>query len=145
MKRGLAARCRGVIRQSARQSVCCRPSIRRTHIWITGIAHNRRSHLVSEEISGIGNTPDNLRYKGYCWMALTIPHLSEWLASKAPATFLPPTSSITVFKSMDDIRNNKSLEHIPELIDPDEERFIFDGVAAILRYIQSVDRRVFGD
>jgi|GEM_PF-5580784 len=48
-------------------------------MWITGIAHNRRSHLVSEEISGIGNTPDNLRYKGYCWMALTIPHLSEWL------------------------------------------------------------------
>lgn len=55
-------------------------------------------------------------------------------------------SSISVFEAMNDIRNNKSLAHDnPQLIDPDEARFIFDSVTAILRYIKSVDGRSFED
>lgn len=55
-------------------------------------------------------------------------------------------SSISVFEAMNDIRSNKSLAHDnPQLIDPDEARFIFDSVTAILRYIKSVDGRSFED
>ncbi|MGO6818974.1 abortive infection family protein [Rhizobium ruizarguesonis] len=55
-------------------------------------------------------------------------------------------SSISVFEAMNEIRNDKSLAHDnPDLIDPDEARFIFDSVTAILRYIKSVDGRQFED
>tara|TARA_R110002020_G_scaffold55744_5_gene154477 strand:- start:1289 stop:2089 length:801 start_codon:yes stop_codon:yes gene_type:complete len=55
-------------------------------------------------------------------------------------------SSISVFEAMNDLRNNKSLAHDnPHLVDPDEARFIFDSVTAILRYIKSVDARSFED
>ncbi|MFB2553811.1 abortive infection family protein [Ensifer soli] len=55
-------------------------------------------------------------------------------------------SSISVFESMNDLRNNKSLAHDnPDLVDPDEARFIFDSVTAILRFIKSVDGRAFED
>ena len=55
-------------------------------------------------------------------------------------------SSISVFEAMNDLRNNKSLAHDnPDLVDPDEARFIFDSVTAILRYIKSVDGRSFED
>lgn len=53
-------------------------------------------------------------------------------------------SSISIFEAMNDLRNNKSLAHDnPNLVDPDEARFIFDSVTAILRYIKSVDGRAF--
>lgn len=55
-------------------------------------------------------------------------------------------SSISVFEAMNEIRNNKSLAHDnPGLVDPDEARFIFDSVTAILRYIKAVDGRQFED
>jgi hypothetical protein len=55
-------------------------------------------------------------------------------------------SSISVFEAMNDIRNNKSLAHDnPDLIAPDEARFIFDSVTAILRYIKSIDGKQFDD
>jgi hypothetical protein len=55
-------------------------------------------------------------------------------------------SSISVFEAMNDLRNNKSLAHDnPNLVDPDEARFIFDSVTAILRFIKSVDGRSFED
>lgn len=55
-------------------------------------------------------------------------------------------SSISIFESMNDIRNGKSLAHDnPELVDPDEARFIFESVAAILRFIKAVDGRAFED
>lgn len=53
-------------------------------------------------------------------------------------------SSISIFEAMNDLRNNKSLAHDnPNLVDPDEARFIFDSVTAILRYIKSLDGRAF--
>lgn len=55
-------------------------------------------------------------------------------------------SAISVFEAMNDIRNNKSLAHDnPDLVDPDEARFIFEGVAAILRFIKTKDTRSFED
>jgi hypothetical protein len=55
-------------------------------------------------------------------------------------------SSISVFESFNTIRNNKSLAHDnPNVIQPDEARFIFDSVAALLRYIKAVDDRSFED
>ncbi len=53
-------------------------------------------------------------------------------------------SSISVFESFNTIRNNKSFAHDnPHLIQQDEARFIFDSVAALLRYIKAVDGRSF--
>jgi hypothetical protein len=55
-------------------------------------------------------------------------------------------SSISIFESMNDIRNDKSLAHDnPTLIDQDEARFIFDSVAAILRFIKAIDCRAIED
>ncbi len=55
-------------------------------------------------------------------------------------------SSISVFESFNSIRNSKSLAHDnPHLIQPDEARFIFDSVAALLRYIKAVDGQSFED
>jgi len=55
-------------------------------------------------------------------------------------------SSISVFESFNTVRNSKSLAHDnPHLIQPDEARFIFDSVAALLRYIKAVDGRSFED
>ena len=55
-------------------------------------------------------------------------------------------SSISIFEAMNDIRNNKSLAHDnPNLVDPEEARFIFDSVTAILRYIKAIDGRSFED
>lgn len=55
-------------------------------------------------------------------------------------------SSISVFEALNELRNNKSLAHDnPHLVDPDEARFIFDSVTAILRFIKSVDGRLFED
>lgn len=55
-------------------------------------------------------------------------------------------SSISVFESFNSIRNNKSLAHDnSHLIDPIEARFIFDSVAALLRFIKSIDGQLFED
>ncbi len=55
-------------------------------------------------------------------------------------------SSISVFESFNAIRNNTSLAHDnPHLIQPKEARFIFDSVAAMLRFLKAVDSRSFED
>ena len=47
--------------------------------------------------------------------------------------------SIAVFEKFNDIRNNRSLAHDNQLLDPNEARFIFDAVSAVLRFIKRVD------
>lgn len=55
-------------------------------------------------------------------------------------------SSIGVFESMNPIRNDKSLAHDnPELLEMEEARFIFDSVAAFLRFSKAIDGRFFED
>lgn len=55
-------------------------------------------------------------------------------------------SSISIFEALNPIRNDKSLAHDnPDLVHVDEARFIFESVAALLRYIKSVDTRLFED
>ena len=53
-------------------------------------------------------------------------------------------SSISIFDAMNEIRNNKSFAHDnADLVDPDEARFIFESVAAILRFIKAKDTKSF--
>ncbi len=42
------------------------------------------------------------------------------------------------------VRNNDSLAHDNELIDPDEARFIYDAITAFLRFIKAVEAERFG-
>lgn len=53
-------------------------------------------------------------------------------------------SSISVFESFNHIRNSQSLAHDNErLVDADEARFIFESVAAILRFVKRIDAPAF--
>ncbi len=55
-------------------------------------------------------------------------------------------SSISVFEAMSPIRNDKSFAHDnPDLVEMEEARFIFDSVAAFLRYSKAIDGRHFED
>lgn len=55
-------------------------------------------------------------------------------------------STISVFDAMNGIRNNKSFAHDnPDLVDADEARFIFESIAAILRFIKAKDGKSFKD
>ncbi|WP_375279865.1 abortive infection family protein [Pseudooctadecabacter sp.] len=55
-------------------------------------------------------------------------------------------SSISVFEAMNPVRNNRSFAHDnPELVEMEEARFIFDSVAAFLRYSKAIDGRYFED
>ncbi|SPJ25054.1 abortive infection family protein [Palleronia abyssalis] len=55
-------------------------------------------------------------------------------------------SSISVFEAMNTIRNDKSFAHDnPELVEMEEARFIFDSIAAFLRFAKAVDGRHFED
>ena len=49
-------------------------------------------------------------------------------------------SAIGTLEALNDIRNNKSLAHDnEELVDPAEARFIFESIAALLRFVKAVD------
>ena len=55
-------------------------------------------------------------------------------------------SSISVFEAMNPVRNDQSFAHDnPDLIEMEEARFIFDSVAAFLRYAKAIDGRFFED
>ncbi|WP_238379808.1 abortive infection family protein [Celeribacter ethanolicus] len=55
-------------------------------------------------------------------------------------------SSISIFDAMSPVRNDRSLAHDnPELVELEEARFIFDSVAAFLRYAKAIDGRYFED
>ena len=47
-------------------------------------------------------------------------------------------SSISIFESLNDVRNKKSLAHDNDLLSPREARFILDSVGAVLRFLESV-------
>lgn len=53
-------------------------------------------------------------------------------------------SSITVFDRFNSVRNNKTLAHDNELLDPREARFLFDSISAILRFFRSIESTRFG-
>lgn len=50
-------------------------------------------------------------------------------------------SSISVFEKFNHVRNNQSLAHDNELVDPAEARFIFDSISAFLRFTKSIETR----
>ena len=55
-------------------------------------------------------------------------------------------SSISVFEAMNPVRNDQSFAHDnPDLIEMEEARFIFESVAAFLRYAKAIDGRFFED
>jgi hypothetical protein len=53
-------------------------------------------------------------------------------------------SSIAVFEKFNHVRNNQSLAHDNQLLDPAESRFIYDGVTAFLRFVRSLEKTRFG-
>src|SRR5690606_11643680 len=53
-------------------------------------------------------------------------------------------NAIAVAEKFNHVRNNKTLAHDNELIDPAEARFIFDSVNALLRFIKAADSQRFG-
>jgi Abortive infection C-terminus len=50
---------------------------------------------------------------------------------------------IGVFDKFNHVRNNQSLAHDNELLDPAEARFIYDSVTAILRFVKSIETNKF--
>ncbi len=55
-------------------------------------------------------------------------------------------SSISVFEAMNPVRNDKTFAHDNnDLVEMEEARFIFDSVAAFLRYSKAIDGRYFED
>lgn len=53
-------------------------------------------------------------------------------------------NAIAVFEKFNHVRNNQTLAHDNQLPDKAEARFIFDSVAALLRFVKSVDTVRFG-
>src|ERR1700730_12493166 len=53
-------------------------------------------------------------------------------------------NAISVFDKFNHVRNNDSLAHDNDLPDHAEARFLFDSIAAILRFIKSVEAGRFG-
>jgi hypothetical protein len=53
-------------------------------------------------------------------------------------------SSISVFDSLNQIRNNESFAHDNELVDRIEARFIFDSITNILRFVKGFEAKRFG-
>ena len=48
--------------------------------------------------------------------------------------------SIAVFEKFNKIRNDRSLAHDNELLNPHEARFIFDAVGSVLRFVKGMDK-----
>jgi len=53
-------------------------------------------------------------------------------------------NAIGVFDKFNSVRNNQSLAHDNELLDPAEARFIYDSITAFLRFVKSVETVRFG-
>jgi hypothetical protein len=52
--------------------------------------------------------------------------------------------TVDTFELFNGIRNNESLAHDNELVDPAEARFIFDGIANLLRFLKAIEAEHFG-
>jgi hypothetical protein len=53
-------------------------------------------------------------------------------------------NSIGVFDKFNHVRNDQSLAHDNQLLDPAEARFIYDAITAFLRFVKSVEAGRFG-
>jgi hypothetical protein len=53
-------------------------------------------------------------------------------------------NAIGVFDKFNYVRNNDSLAHDNELIDPAEARFIYDAITAFLRFVKAIEAEKFG-
>ena len=53
-------------------------------------------------------------------------------------------NSIGIFDKFNHVRNNQSLAHDNELIEPTEARYIYDAITAFLRFLKSVEANNFG-
>lgn len=53
-------------------------------------------------------------------------------------------NAIGIFDKFNYVRNNDSLAHDNELIDPAEARFIYDAITAFLRFIKTIEADRFG-
>lgn len=60
------------------------------------------------------------------------------------ATLQIVRNSIGMLEKFNDIRNNESLAHDNELIDPAEAQFIYDSVHALLRFLKMLEAGRFG-
>jgi hypothetical protein len=52
-------------------------------------------------------------------------------------------ATIDTFELFNGIRNNESLAHDNELVDPAEARFIFDGITNLLRFVKAIEAEHF--
>jgi hypothetical protein len=52
-------------------------------------------------------------------------------------------NAIAVFDKFNHVRNNQSLAHDNELLDPAEARFIYDSITAILRFVKTIEANKF--
>ena len=53
-------------------------------------------------------------------------------------------SSISIFESFNDVRNNESFAHDNDIVDQAEARYIFDSITALLRFIKTIEVEKFG-
>jgi Abortive infection C-terminus len=53
-------------------------------------------------------------------------------------------SAIGIFDKFNHVRNNQSLAHDNDLLDPAEARFIYDSITAFLRFVKTVEANHFG-
>jgi hypothetical protein len=52
-------------------------------------------------------------------------------------------NAIGVFDKFNHVRNNQSLAHENELLEPAEARFIYDSITAILRFVKNIEMNKF--
>jgi hypothetical protein len=52
-------------------------------------------------------------------------------------------ATIDTFELFNGIRNNESLAHDNELVDPAEARFIFDRITNLLRFVKAIEAEHF--
>lgn len=83
------------------------------------------------------NTPLHSRVGEYCKVLESEQRLSQM------SIYIIKTS-ISVFQSFNDIRNNQSLAHDNDLINQREARFIIESICTLLRFIKSIESRSFG-
>jgi hypothetical protein len=53
-------------------------------------------------------------------------------------------STVEIFELFNNVRNNESLAHDNELVEPAEARFIFDAVVNLLRFLKAIEAEHFG-
>ena len=53
-------------------------------------------------------------------------------------------SSISIFESFNDVRNNESFAHDNDIVNHAEARYIFDSITALLRFTKTIEAEKFG-